>query len=545
MTLSYLEDGTGRPATMAPNGMVVSPHALASQAGTAILGAGGSAIDAAIATQAVLCVVYPHMTGIGGDGFWLTYDARNESVDYLNAAGNAGASANIEQFRAAGHAEIPLRGPMPATLTVPGAVAGWCAAHARHGKLPLDAVLNTAIRLAADGFPVSARLSHWIAKVLPSGAMNDAAEAIFAPGGKVPEAGSALVNPDLAATLGSIAKGGHRGFYEGDVARKMAEYAERSGGFFTQVDFANQQAEWGVPLASTYRDVTVFETPPPTQGFTVLSMLNMAEGWDVGGWAHNGPDHVHHLVQAKQLAYHDRDQLLADPTRSHVPVEHLLSKVYAATQRARVSQHTALPWDAIASGGTLRGDTVFVGVVDKDGNAASSIQSLYGIFGSGCVVPGTGVVLQNRSAYFSLDPDHPNRLEPGKQPAHTLIASLAFRDDRLWQVLGCMGADGQPQIHLQTYCGLIDFGLDIQQAVEAPRWLSGRFALGEPRDLLNIEGRFSENTMRELEARGHKLNRWQRWNELAGHCHGITISPTSAMRIGGADPRSDGAAVGY
>jgi gamma-glutamyltranspeptidase/glutathione hydrolase len=303
--------------------MVVSPHALASQAGTAILGTGGSAVDAAIATQAVLSVVYPHMTGVGGDGFWLTYDARNESVEYLNAAGNAGASANIEQFRAAGHAEIPLRGAMPATLTVPGAVAGWCEAHEPHGKLPLDVVLNTAIQLAANGFPVSARLSHWTAEVHASGAMNDAAQAIFAPGGKVPEAGSKIVNPDLAATLSAIAKGGRRGFYEGDIARKMAEYAERSGGFFTQADFANQHAEWGVPLASTYRDVTVFETSPPTQGFTVLSMLNMAEDWDVGGWAHNGPDHVHHLVQAKQLAYHDRDQLLADPTRYHVPVEHL------------------------------------------------------------------------------------------------------------------------------------------------------------------------------------------------------------------------------
>jgi gamma-glutamyltranspeptidase/glutathione hydrolase len=291
--------------------------------------------------------------------------------------------------------------------------------------------------------------------------------------------------------------------------------------------------------------VTVYETPPPTQGICVLQMLNILEHYDVSGWPLLGPDHVHHLVQAKQIAYHDRDRLLGDPARVAVPTQRLLSRAYAAQRRALIDPARALTWDRVPSYGSLSGDTVFVAAVDAQGNAAALIQSLYGVFGSGVVVPGTGIVLQNRSAYFSLDPDHPNRLEPGKRPLHTLIASMAFRDQRLWSVLGCMGADGQPQIHLQAYVAMIDFGLDVQQAVEMPRWLSGRFALGEPRDLLNIEGRYPAATISELERRGHKVNRWSARHELAGHAHGITIDPASAMRCGGADPRSDGAAIGY
>jgi len=250
-------------------------------------------------------------------------------------------------------------------------------------------------------------------------------------------------------------------------------------------------------------------------------------------------------VQAKQIAYHDRDRWLCDERFHPVPIDKLLSRGYAAERRTLIDPSRALPWDKVPSYGSLNGDTVYIAAVDAEGNAASLIQSLYGVFGS-CVVAGsTGVVLQNRGAYFSLDPAHPNRLEPGKEPLHTLIASLGFRDQRLWSVLGCMGADGQPQIHLQTYMAMIDYGLNIQQALEAPRWLSGRFALGEARDTLNIEARFPAATIDELSHRGHIINRWGDWNELAGHAHGIVIDPESGLRTGGSDPRSDGAAAGY
>jgi gamma-glutamyltranspeptidase len=536
---------TGRPATIAPHGMVVSPHALASEAGVEVLKAGGHAVDAAIATSAALSVVYPHMTGVGGDAFWLIHDGATGKISYLNAAGQAASSANIEWFRTNGHDTVPLRGVLPATLTVPGAVDGWCAAHKSFGRLPLARALASAVDYAQNGFPVTRRLARHIAGCASEGAFNAAAARIFMPNGTPPTTGARLMNPDLAATLVQLGQGGRDAFYAESVGSALVRFAQSEGGFFDANDLHGQRSDWGEPLTGLYRGVTIFETPPPTQGFTVLEMLNLLEPYDVGAWQHLSADHVHHLVQAKQIAYHDRDRSLADPRFTQVPVKQLIDPAYAQRRRTLMDSQRAIPWNQVPSFGSLQGDTVFTGVVDDDGNAVALIQSLYGIFGSGVVADGTGVVLQNRSAYFSLDPDHPNHLQAGKRPAHTLIASMAKRDGRLWQVLGCMGADGQPQIHLQAYTNLIDFGLDIQEAVEAPRWLSGRFALGEPRDLLNIESRFGADALASLEYRGHQLNRWPALEELAGHCHGITLDHDSGMRFGGADPRSDGAAIGY
>ncbi len=535
---------SGRPATRAERGMVTSPHALASQAGVAALQAGGSAVDAAIAAAAVLSVVYPHMTSLGGDAFWLIHDGRTGSVRSLEAAGRAAATATIDWFAARGLGEIPVRGIVPATLTVPGAVDGWCQAHAAYGRLPLATNLQAAIDHARGGFPITARLARWIERSADVLATDPAAARIFLAGGTSPPAGWRLANPDLAGTLERAAEG-RAGFYEGETAREMARHARELGGFFTERDFAAQRAKWGASISATYRGVTIHETPPPSQGVSVLQALLLLEPWELGALPFLGPDHVHLLVQAKQIAFHDRDRLVADPDFSPVPVERLLSRAYADERRTLMDRARALPWDRVPSSGSLTGDTVYVAAVDAEGNAVSLIQSLYFGFGSGVVAGRTGVVLQNRGAYFSLDAAHPNRLEPGKRPLHTLIASLAFKDGRLWQVFGCMGADGQPQIHLQAYTAMIDFGLDIQRAVEAPRWLAGRFGLGDARELLNLEGRFAPSTIEELARRGHTINRWEAWNELAGHAHGITIDPASGARIGGADPRSDGAALGY
>ena len=536
---------TGRPPTIAPNGMVASPHALASAAGVDALRVGGSAVDAAIATGAALAVLYPHMTSVGGDAFWLIYDAQARRVRYLNGGGRAAKGASIDWFSSRGMKEIPLRGFLPATLSVPGGVASWCAAHQEYGRLPLARDLAAAIGYAREGFPVTGRLARAIELHAADKALNVHALAVFTPGGAAPRAGDKLVNRGLAVVLERIAAGGHEGFYAGETARALASFSRAGGGFFDEGDFGAQRASWGEPLSATYRGVEIFETPPPTQGFTVLEMLNIIESHETGTMDPLGPELAHLLVQAKQIAYHDRDRLLADPEFQPVPVEHLISKPYAAERRRLIRGDRALPWDLVPSHGTLAGDTVFVCSVDKDGNAAALIQSLYFTFGSGVVAGDTGIVLQNRSAYFSLDPEHPNHLEPGKRPMHTLIASIALKDGKPWQVLGCMGADGQPQIHLQSYVGLVDFGFDMQQTLEMPRWLSGRFNIGDSRDLLNIEGRFPEATLKELKRRGHALNRWPDWSELAGHAHGITIDPVSGARIGGADPRSDGAAVGY
>jgi len=535
---------TGRPATMAPSAMVASPHSLASAAGVDALRAGGSAVDAAIATGAALCVVYPHMTSVGGDAFWLIYDANARRVRYLNGGGRAARSANIDWFRSRGMKDIPLRGFLPATLTVPGGVASWCAAHEEYGRLPLARDLAAAIGYAREGFPVTGRLARAIELHAADNSLNAGALALFAPGGAAPRAGDKLSNRGLALVLQRIAEAGREGFYAGETARALAAFSRAGGGFFDEADLAAQRAAWGEPLRGSYRGVEILETPPPTQGFTVLEMLNLVESSEIGGMDPLGPELAHLLVQAKQIAYHDRDRLLADPEFQPVPVEKLISKAYAAERRQLMRSDRALPWDLLPSYGTLAGDTVFACAVDAEGNAAALIQSLYFTFGSGAVAGDTGIVLQNRSAYFSLDPGHPNRLEAGKRPMHTLIASMALKDGRLWQVLGCMGADGQPQIHLQSYVGLVDFGFDIQQAIEMPRWLSGRFNIGDPRDLLNVEGRLPEATVRELERRGHAVRRWPAWCELAGHAHGITIDPVSGVRSGGADPRSDGAAIG-
>jgi len=517
--------------SFATHGMVACPHALASAAGVDALRSGGSAVDAAVAAASSLAVLYPHMCSIGGDAFWLIYDAKAREVSYLDGGGRAAAAATLERF--AGQAEIPFRGLAPATLTTPGAVASFCEAHARHGRLPFARCLESAIRYAADGFPVSARVSRWIEQTAPE--MDAATAAIFLRGGPV------LKNPRLADTLRAIAARGRAGFYEGEVARELAKL----GGFFTERDLAAQGAYWGEPIQGSYRGVTIYETPAPTQGFTVLEMLNLLEPLELSKREFLGPDHVHLLVQAKQIAYNDRDRWLADPRFVEVPIEKLLSRSYADQRRRLIDPARALPWDKVPSEGSLTGDTVYVAAVDSAGNAASLIFSLYGVFGACVTSAATGVVLQNRGAYFSLDPAHPNRLEPGKVPLHTLIASLAFRNEKPWAVLGCMGADGQPQIHVQTYVAMIDFGLDIQQALSAPRWLSGRFGLGEARDTLHIEARYPSATIDELERRGHPVDRWGEWNELAGHANGITIDGETGVLAGGADPRSDGAAVGY
>jgi len=510
--------------------MVASPHAAASASGAEVLRAGGSAVDAALAAAATLGVVYPHMCGIGGDAFWLIYDAAARKVSYLDGGGRAARSATLERF--SGQTEIPFRGLVPATLTTPGAVASFCAAHERYGRLPLARCLRDAIRFAREGHEPTARLARWISETAPELARDPASAALFL------AQKQKLRNPRLADTLEAIAAQGRAGFYEGRIARSLAGL----GGFFTEGDLAAQQASWGEPIRGSYRGVTIYETPAPTQGFTVLEMLNMLEPFELHKLEFLGPDHVHLLVQAKQIAYNDRDRWLGDPRFIDVPMEKLLSKSYADERRRLIDPARALAWDKVPSEGSLTGDTVYVAAVDAGGNAASLIFSLYGVFGS-CVTSGeTGVVLQNRSAYFSLDPKHPNRLQPGKVPLHTLIASLAFKEDRLWAVLGCMGADGQPQIHVQTYVAMIDFGADIQSALAMPRWLSGRFALGEARDTLHIEARYPRATIDELERRGHILDRWGDWNELAGHANGITVGDDGTL-AGGYDPRSDGAAL--
>ena len=408
---------TGRPATPAPCGLVTSPHALASSAGINVLRAGGSAVDGAIATGAALAVLYPHMTGIGGDAFWLIHEGKSGTIRYLAGGGQAAALASSAWFRDRGHSEIPLKGIVPATLTVPGAPASWAEAHARFGRLPLQRCLDQAIGYAREGAPVTARLARFLGNAKTELAAFPDTAAIFLAGGDVPKAGSRLVNENLARSLEAFAHAGWAGFYAGEVAREMARFAGENGGFFREHDFAAQKAPWGEPLVGTYRGVTIYNTPAPTQGLAVLSMLNLLEPFELYRHTLLGPDYVHLLVQAKQLAYHDRDRFLADPRFVDVPIERLISKPHADDKRALMDLRKALTWDEVPSHGSLAGDTVYVAVVDKEGNAVSLIQSLYGAFGSAVVAGRTGILLHNRGAYFTLDPAHRNALQPGKGTA--------------------------------------------------------------------------------------------------------------------------------
>ncbi|MBI4608691.1 MAG: gamma-glutamyltransferase [Candidatus Rokubacteria bacterium] len=530
-----------RTPTLAPHGLVASPHVLASEAGVAALRDGGSAVDAAIAANAVLAVAYPHMGGLGGDAFWLIYDARRREVRTLVAAGRAPSGATLQEFERRRLREIPPRSLL--AVTVPGALDSWAEAHRAYGRLPWRSLFDAAIGYARDGVPVTAKLRGWIERTLPVLSAQPTSARVFLPGGAIPRAGDRLRQRDLARTIELVAEHGRDGFYAGPVARAIVAFSRAGGGLHSEADFAAQRSEWAEPLVGRYRGITIFQTPPPSQGFTTLLMLQMLEDDDIAALPYLGPDQLHLFVEAKKIAFADRDRYLADPAFAKVPVARLLSREYARERRQLIRPDRAWVWDQIPAG-SLQGDTVYVAAVDAEGNAASLIQSLYMGFGSGIVAGETGVVLHNRGAYFSLDPAHPNRLEPGKRPLHTLMASLAFRDERLWLVFGCMGADGQPQIHLQVYSAMLDHGLDLAAAIEAPRWLAGRFAIGDPREFLNLDGRMPSDTARRLEARGHAVNVLAPWDELTGHAHGVMVLG-NGVKAGFADPRSDGAAAGY
>ncbi len=524
--------------------MVTSPHSLASAAGVDVLRAGGSVVDAAIAASAVLAVVYPHMTGVGGDAYWLIHDAKQAKVRCLDGGGRASRHADLHALRQQGLTEIPFRGILAATLTTPGAVSSWDQAHKAYGRLSLRRVLASAIDYARDGFVVTPRFAAWLAAHQADVIPFEDSKRLFLADGPL-KAGALLTNAGLARTLEAIASDGADGFYRGETGRLLAAFSAAQGGVFDAQDLAAQQARWTEPIKGSYRGLQLYQTPAPTQGFTLLQMLHILEGFDLRAAGYLSPEHVHLLVQAKQIAYHDRDRYLADPQFVDVPMQRLIDPGYAAQRRSLIDPGSALAWDRVPSYGSLVGDTVYIAVADDQGNAVSLIQSLYGAFGSGVVAGETGVLLQNRSAYFSLDPHHPNSLQAHKTPMHTLIASIGFRNDRLWSVLGCMGADGQPQIQLQAYVAMLDFDCDVQCAIETPRWLSGRFALGESRDTLHIESRFPKATIEELDRRGHILDPWGPWHELAGHAHGIVIDPITNVLAGGSDPRSDGAAIGW
>lgn len=541
-TLEGVDEMMLRPAVMGRHGMIASAHPLASNAGMDILKAGGNAFDAAIAINGVLNVTQPHMCGIGGDVFYLFYSAEEKKVTFLNGSGRSAYLATRDFFRRQGHETIPLRGPL-SMITVPGCVDGWHEMLVRYGTMELKDLLRAAIDYAETGHPVSHQLSNWIGKhtllaQYPYGAR------VFLPNGRPPKPGELLVQTDLAKVFRSLAEGGRDAFYEGEVAEKIIKFSQENGGVMTKKDFVTHQSVWDEPISTDYRGYTIYQTPPNTQGIAALMEYNIIEGFDVQAMGHNSATYLHYLCEAVKLAFADRDRYVSDPDLCDIPVKKLLDKKYAGNRRALIEPNKVIPNNK--SPGNPYGDTTYFSVVDGKGNIVSCIQSIYFLFGSGVVIEDTGIIMQNRGAYFSLYPDHINTLEPCKRTLHTLMASIVFdNENNPYLVFGTMGGDGQPQTHLAVVSNILDFGMNIQQAIESPRWIYGNVTIEEPKIEFNLEGRVSPNVVEELRKKGHKINVMEDWTWNVGHAQGILIDKETGVLQGGADPRGDGYAMGW
>jgi gamma-glutamyltranspeptidase/glutathione hydrolase len=521
---------------LARRAAIATPHELASVAGLGVLARGGTAVDAMLASNAALSVVYPHMTGVGGDAFWLVHDAATDRQYALNASGRAGAAATREAY--AGAAEIEPRGPR-AALTVPGAVDGWIQAHRRFGRMPFADCLAPAIDLARDGFPVAQSLATYSAgwRDLLAAAPSTAA-AYLHPDGTPYRRGEVMRLTALADTLEAIAASGREAFYDGPTAEAIGSYLARHGGLLTAADFAAHRSDWVEPVQVRYRGRTVLAPPPNSQGFVGLQILGILEHVDVAALAGDAAGYIETVVRATALAFEDRDRYLTDPQFVDIPIDRLLDEQYLA-ERAELLR---MPVEGVVAMPPAGGDTTFSCAVDAAGNAAAVIQSLYMEWGSGVVAGDTGVLLQNRGCFFSLDPRHPNRLEPGKRTAHTLTAAMLVGERGLELVYGAMGGEGQPQTQAAIATRVIDHGRSVQQAIDDPRWLLGR-TWGESHRGLRLEARFGSALADVLSARGlEHVSLVEDYSTTMGHAQAIQVFADHLEAA--ADPRSDGAALG-
>ena len=524
-----------RPLALGRDGMVASAHPLATLAGVDVLKSGGTVADAAVAVNAVLAVTQPHMCGVGGDFFCLYYEAASRRVHFLNGAGRSGSRSSLTELGRRGLSRLPVVGPE--TVSVPGCIRAWSMLLERFGSRPLGELLRPAIHYASDGFPCTSLLSQYIDEYRT---VTDDVEwhRVYAPGGRGHALAELLVQPDLAGTLREIASDGPDAFYRGRVGRAIARRLEADG-FVTVDDMAEHTGEWGEPISTVYRGVTVYETPPPTQGVTALQTLNLLEGFPLARYRVHSVEHLHLLIEMVKLAYADRDRWIADPQAAKVPLSGLLDKGYAARRRKAFDRRKAQPHEF----GEPDGDTTGFVVADGRGNVISVIQSLFNAFGSGIVVPGAGVVLQNRGRHFSMDPEHPSAFASGKRPFHTLVAAIATRDERPLFGFATMGGNGQAMFHTQVLTNLLDYGMDMQEAIERPRFLIGAFLPDDPADAIHVESRVGARVLNGLVRKGHPIRVGAEFLNREGHAHGIALADGTLM--GGADPRGDGVALGY
>lgn len=527
-----------RSEVVAPHGMVAASQPLAAQVGLDVLKAGGNAVDAAVAVNAVLGLVEPHMNGVGGDLFALVWDAGTEKLYGLNATGRAPYQISRETLVRQGHTRMPGSGPL--TWTVPGAVDGWHELLERFGTLDLAEVLAPAIAYARDGFPVSEIIQRqWAAAALALAQWPDSA-ATYLPDGRPPRVGEVFRNPRLAATYEAIAQGGRDAFYKGDVARRIVSFSEGNGGYFTMADFEDHSSVWVEPVSTNYRGYDVWEVPPNSSGILALMILNLMEGYDVAALGHNSADAIHLYTEAKKLVWADRNTYVADADANELPTLPLISKPYADARRKLIDRGRAA-LEAAPGQPFDHSDTVYLTVVDKDRNAVSLIESIFGSFGSKAVPGDLGFALQNRGSGFSLEEGHLNSLAPHKRSLHTNMPGFVTRDGKPFISFGVMGGPMQPQGHWQVLSNVIDFGMNLQEAGDAARVRHGPSL--HPGGTLAVEPGVSDEVVAELRRRGHHVER-QGGGGMGGY-QAIMIHPETGMLHGGTDPRKDGQVVGY
>ena len=535
------EKFASRSEVIGQNGMVATSHPLATQIGLDILKQGGTAIDAAIAANIALGLMEPTGNGIGGDLFAIVWDAKTRKLYGLNASGPAPKNISIDYFNGKGLNKIPSYGPLP--VTVPGAVDGWVKLHEKFGKLSFKSLFLPTIEYANNGFPVTETIAYYLDRSKERFENYPNFKEVWLKNGKMPVKGELFKNPQLANTLAIIADKGRAGFYEGQIAKTMADFIQSQGGFLSYEDLASFHSEWTPPVSSNYRGFDVWELPPNGQGIAALQILNILENYDLHKMGLFSSEYIHLFTEAKKLAFADRAKYYADPNFSKIPVKELISKSYADERSKLINFNKAAVTDQ--AGVLESGDTIYLTAADQYGNMISLIQSNYRGMGSGMMPPGLGFMLQDRGELFSLDKDHRNALVGGKRPFHTIIPAFVTKDGKPFMSFGVMGGATQPQAHAQIIINMIDFGLNLQEAGDAPRIVHS--GSSQPTDeimqdggTLSLESGFGKMIENELTSKGHKLKYEP---GIFGGYQAIMLK--NGVYFGASETRKDGQAAGY
>jgi len=537
------ETFTTRSEVIAQHGMACTSQPLATQVALDVLKAGGNAIDAAIAANAMLGLVEPISNGIGGDLFAIVWDAKTRQLYGLNASGRSPASLSLDYFKEKGYEKIPAYGPLP--VSVPGCVDGWFELHERFGSMDMEDILEPAIGYAKKGFPVSEVIAYyWAGNARSLSRYPNVAE-VFMPGGNAPAKGEIFKNPYLASTLELIAEGGRDAFYKGEIARIIDAFMKEQGGFLTYEDLASHTSEWVKPVSANYRGYDVWELPPNGQGIAALQILNILEGYDIAAMGFGSSEYIHHFVEAKKLAFEDRAKYYADPAFNDLPVEKLISKEYAVLRRELIRPDRASR--RLDAGELEQGNTIYMTVADEQGNMVSLIQSNYRGMGSGMCPPGLGFILQDRGELFSLEEGHYNMYEPRKRPFHTIIPAFVSKDGKPWMSFGVMGGSMQPQGHAQIIINMIDFGMNLQEAGDAPRIRHDGSSQPTGSKMsdggrVNLESGIPYKAIRELVRKGHHVK-----YTVGGYggYQAILRDELNGVYYGASESRKDGQAAGY